>query len=93
MIQVTILITSSLSHFEHYEKKTVYPKAAEILDIAGEDGVAADGDGHVVDGSDEFRPQCSERAVYTGDKTFHVCRYRQRWRFEKMGEFLLKLHR
>ncbi len=28
--------------------------------------------------------------VYTGEKTVHVYRYRQQWRFEKIGEFLLK---
>ncbi len=31
------------------------------------------------------------RGIYTGDKTLHVCRYRQWWRFGKIGEFLLKL--
>ncbi len=28
---------------------------------------------------------------YTGEKTLHVCRYRQRWRFEKIGEFLYEI--
>jgi hypothetical protein len=38
-------------------------------------------------------PKCPLSGVYTGEKTLHVCHYRQRWRFEKIGEFLLKSYR
>jgi len=31
--------------------------------------------------------------IYTGEKTVDTCRYHWQWQFEKIGIFLLKLHR
>ena len=37
-------------------RDTTHPISTEVFDVAGEDGLSADGDGDVVDDADEFRP-------------------------------------